>query len=44
METMETVMIAEMMVMNCNNARERGRNKFDKPTAPFFNGPEINDC
>ena len=37
-EMMETVMIAEMMVMDCNNAQERGRDKFDKPTAPFSNG------
>ena len=43
-EIMETVMIAEMMVMDCNNAQERGRGKFDEPTAPFPNGWGITDC
>ena len=44
MKTMETVTIAEMMVMDCNNTWERGRDKFNKPTAPFSNGQGINDC
>ena len=29
---------------NCNNDWERGRDKFDEPTAPFSNGWGINHC